>query len=487
MKKPVTIFIALCVFHLLVSTAMSAIAHSSFLTDYHNGQGLWYFSLDSIDYHQRSLGPYETLGNGNYSLWWNTDSYRHTEYIGLMYFLFSPSPLSFAPVNAIAWSFSIVCIYLISMILTEKNHRLSIITATIFGLWPSNLLHATQLLRDPFFNLGVLAIILGWVALLSGRRNTVYSFLIAGGIIFSAGIRAEPFLLLVFCSCVAVISILFWERRTILHALFALGLTGIFYGYPAITANAEETASSHANPQNEKVNAVKAELKAKLGPIYSPQLDKRISIWFAEPFQSWTFEIKRSRLFALATEHGAGLDSFLSKWQTPWEISSWIPAKLESQVIKASSYRNGFTVWYLEPGDSLIDNDIIFRSINDIFDYIPRALVIGFFAPFPNHWFTTGNTGGRAIRLLGGMEMLVWYILMVGFVIFLVRSPLPFYIKVWLLIFMVTMILSLSIFVPNLGTLFRMRFIYMAPILIGGVYGIMSLCNISQLNKRAND
>ncbi|VAX18802.1 hypothetical protein MNBD_NITROSPINAE01-2 [hydrothermal vent metagenome] len=479
MKKTVLIFIALCTFHLTISIAMSAIAHSSFMAEYHNGQGLWNFSLDSFNYHRQALDSYEMLSNGEYLKWWNTDFYRHTDYIGLMYFLIYPSPVSFAPINAVAWALSVISIYLISMFLCQKDQRLSGIVAIIFGLWPSNLLHATQLLRDPFFNLGVLLLILGWVAMLNGHRKIVYSFMAAGGIILSETIRAESLWLLLFCSFLATGTIILWKRQAALNALLALGLVGLFYNYPAITAQAGETKSVSENSNDnfdeaEKIEAVKKQLKASLGAEYSPELDKNISTWFVS-HHVWDFETRKNRLLVLAGEHKNGLNAFLTKWLKPWKTTSWLPAIIEHQLFSANGYRNGFVVWYLEPGTSLIDSNVIFRSINDVVAYIPRALMIGFCAPFPSHWFSTGKTGGRAIRALGGMEMFAWYILMAGFVIFLINSPVPVYIKTWLIIFMIIMILPLGLFVPNLGTLFRMRFIYMAPILIGGGYGIMTL------------
>jgi hypothetical protein len=162
---------------------------------------------------------------------------------------------------------------------------------------------------------------------------------------------------------------------------------------------------------------------------------------------------------------------------TPWQYSSWLPNKIESKVVHANAYRNGFLIWYLEPGTSLIDSDMMFRNVSEIIEYIPRAMMIGFFAPFPNQWLASGKTGGKAIRILGGIEMLAWYTLMVGFMIFIWKSPAPYRLKIWLVFFMVVMILPLALFVPNLGTLFRMRFIYTTPILIGGVLGLRLACS----------
>ncbi len=482
MKIKLIVITGLFLFHCLVSVVMSMIAQSSFMAGYHNGQGLWNFALDSFSYHYFALHSHDLLLRGDYSTWWEgASSFRHSNFIGLMYYLIYPSALSFAPVNAIAWSASVICVYLTAMIVSENNRRLSITTALIFGLWPSNLLLGTQLLRDPFFNLAILMMLLGWVAMLRGQGAIAYSVLAAAGMTFSVQIRPEPFWMLLLVSFLATAIIALRCRRTLPHAALALGIVALFYHYPAVLAHAAEnelkrvSEIKHTALQNDdkRITALKKKIRAELAEAYTAELDKRITKWFTVAwFSPWKdFEIKKNRLEALVEEHGGELDAFLAKWMTPWQYSSWLPKRVELLVMKANEYRSGFLCWYLAPGTSLIDSNVTFRSVNDVITYIPRALMIGFFAPFPNQWFTTGKIGGKAIRILGGIEMIAWYALMAGFIVFIRKSPAPARLKVWLVLFLAVMILPLGLFVPNLGTLFRMRFIYMTPILIGGVSG----------------
>lgn len=50
-----------------------------------------------------------------------------------------------------------------------------------------------------------------------------------------------------------------------------------------------------------------------------------------------------------------------------------------------------------------------FASTFGILRHIPRAVVIGMLAPFPNMWFSVGDQVGKAGRLLSGCETLIMY------------------------------------------------------------------------------
>ncbi len=466
-------------FHILVSSIMYLIAISPYLASYHNGHGLWNFAMDSFSYHDIAVRILGLNQDGSLSGFFQRPWFRHSEYISLMYYLLYPAPISFAPVNGVAWTLCVVLAYRTAIIITGDNRKLSAAAALTLGLWPSYLLLSTQLLRDIFFSLGILMTLLGWVAMLRGHTKYIYILLASLGIIFSVHIRHEPFWLLIFISLLACVIIALANRKTLPHAVMSMSVLLLFYGCPTMAAFAFDQTPGHntgtvnVKTDDEKILAVKEYIKSRVGSAYSPEMDDRISKWFSDDwFSPWTgFEAKKERLYALAGEHGRNLDSFLGKWMTPWEFSGWLPLRMERAVVKANEYRSGFLVWYLKPGSSLVDSDVQFRSVYEVFAYIPRAVEIGFFAPFPNQWLSTGETGGNAIRIASGVEMIALYILMIGFALFLIKSPTPARIKIWLVLFMIVMIVPLAVFVPNLGTLFRMRFIYLAPIIIAGIEG----------------
>jgi hypothetical protein len=122
---------------------------------------------------------------------------------------------------------------------------------------------------------------------------------------------------------------------------------------------------------------------------------------------------------------------------------------------------------------SAIDHDVCFSQPSEVLLYIPRALQVGLFAPFPEVWFASGvSPGAGAMRIVAGGEMLLSYVLLPGIVLLLLlggaqqRKRLLLSLSVTL-----PLICLLATAVPNVGTLYRMRYGYLAFLLGLGVIG----------------
>jgi hypothetical protein len=133
LKRAALIGMGLMVFHIGLSVLMSLVAQSSHFLHYHNGQGIWNFALDSSLYHTEALRLLDLLRQGDYSAWWGSSFFWHVKWIALSYALLAPNPLSFAPINAIAWVMSIICVYQIASTLFPNNHKLASVSALSFG------------------------------------------------------------------------------------------------------------------------------------------------------------------------------------------------------------------------------------------------------------------------------------------------------------------------------------------------------------------
>jgi len=125
---------------------------------------------------------------------------------------------------------------------------------------------------------------------------------------------------------------------------------------------------------------------------------------------------------------------------------------------------------------SMIDADVFFTSTADIVRYVPRALVIGYLAPFPSMWFRTGYNVGLMGRLISGVEMMLTYLFEALAGIFLWRTRKHF--SSWLLV-STTMIgvLALGLVVVNVGTLYRMRYPFWILLVIMGAGALVNLRN----------
>ena len=87
--------------------------------------------------------------------------------------------------------------------------------------------------------------------------------------------------------------------------------------------------------------------------------------------------------------------------------------------------------------------------------------------------------------MLAGFEMMVWYILLLGFVYFLFTGPVAWHIRIWMLVYTFALVVLTSLVVTNIGALYRLRYVYFLPILIGGLEG-WTRFYVQRLHKTAS-
>ena len=123
---------------------------------------------------------------------------------------------------------------------------------------------------------------------------------------------------------------------------------------------------------------------------------------------------------------------------------------------------------------SNIDTDTRFQTVGDLVRYLPRALVVGLFAPFPNMWWKAGRQVGQGGRWLAGFETLLTYVIE-GFALFgLWRGRRKF--AAWFLFMFAGLgALSLGIAVNNIGALYRLRYPFWVLLVILGAGGAVGL------------
>lgn len=115
-------------------------------------------------------------------------------------------------------------------------------------------------------------------------------------------------------------------------------------------------------------------------------------------------------------------------------------------------------------GNSLVDPHARIGTLPDMLRYLPRALLIGFFAPFPSQWFDAGGSTG-SMRLLAAGEMCLLYVLMPAILMGMWSALTHRHPAQRLVLgFVLSMAIPLSLTVANLGTLFRLRLTYLLPL-----------------------
>ncbi|MBT4354381.1 MAG: hypothetical protein HOD13_07445, partial [Rhodospirillaceae bacterium] len=186
-SRPVLTFCLLLIFHALVAIILFVIANSEYLSHLHNGQGFWNFSRDSTVYHQEAINASTFLHNSQWLDWWSSyHLHQHVKWIALVYWATGyEAPILFEIINGLVWSSSIILIYKSSKLIFN-NSIVSAITV-LFFFQPSILISSTQLLRDPFFILGICIMCYGWVIL---KKNNLGIVLILIGSVLFFSIRA---------------------------------------------------------------------------------------------------------------------------------------------------------------------------------------------------------------------------------------------------------------------------------------------------------
>ena len=156
-------------------------------------------------------------------------------------------------------------------------------------------------------------------------------------------------------------------------------------------------------------------------------------------------------------------------------ILAWMKSKFDTIVIRRAGSAN-------TGGKTLIDAGVSFKTPLDFIKYLPRLAQISFFAPFPNIWFTEGNTFETTImRKISAFEMIVNYF----FYLFLPVAAWNFRRRVnfWIiLLFFGSTLLIFGFTIVNIGTLYRIRYGFIMPFVSFGVVGFILFVN-KILNK----
>ncbi len=138
------------------------------------------------------------------------------------------------------------------------------------------------------------------------------------------------------------------------------------------------------------------------------------------------------------------------------------------EQMSITRYKAIRSTWTETRGGSNIDTDIYFRDAQDIVQYIPRAIEIGFMSPFPSDWLEQGSKAPNTMmRRVSGLEMVYIYLSYLGLLAaFWTWRKRP---EFWVfMIYCIGMVFIYTLGTPNVGTLYRLRYpVIMAVVGIG--------------------
>jgi len=390
------------VIHIILAITIFLIGHFHVFphTFDQNGIGLT-FAIDSTTYQRVAGDLAEELQRNGVSAWFNAKAPLHSRLYSISFAILGRvvghNILAAEPLNLFYYLSILICVYFLGS--EVFSTQTGFIAATIVALWPTFLFSSTQLMRDPLAIACLLALILVFVFVL-GREFRWWSGILIG----IAG---------------ALLATFFWLARGNMWNIVLVAIAITFVLLLARMISDKKFIGG---------NAIVMLLVIVAALFVPPRLE------------STTLPGTKPPLTPLAIPTAS---------QPPAGESAWATA-----LKQISTRRAGFRFYNSRASD--IDPEVQFSNPGEIVRYIPRAFVIGLFAPFPRMWVQRGSFG-LAVRIVSGLETLTMYFLYVaaGFCVWRERRNR----KMWLL-FLVAMIgmLALGLVVVNAGALFRLRY-----------------------------
>jgi len=390
--------------HVALTTAIFLIGHFRVWPNRfdENGIGIT-FAIDGKTYHQVAIELVSEWKTNGFTAWLKTKAPLHSRLHSISFMMFGwllgYNILSAEPLNLFYFLGILSCIYFLGRELFDA--QTGVLAAAIVSVWPTFLLHSTQLIRDPLSIACLLALMLVLTMLLG--REFVGAQAVLLGI---AG---------------AILVTVFWLARGNMWnvVIVAVAITVVMLAARMIRAR-----------------------KFVKGNVFAMLLIIVAMVVVPSRLESTTLPGVRPPTTTLA---------------------------IPSTIKQMSGRRAGFRSYTSQASN--IDEDVQFNSTGDVIRYLPRAFVIGFFAPFPNMWIEVGSFG-RAHRVLSGAETLAMYFLYLAAALCVWRERRN--LKMWLLLLVATTgMVALGLVVVNAGALFRIRYVFWMMMIVLAARGLL--------------
>ena len=399
-----------------LTTIIFLIGHFQLLPGFFdtNGIGLT-FAIDGATY-RRIASEMATYGQSyGTSVWLDYNAPLHARLYSIPFAFLGRfaghNILAAEPLNLFYYLCTLVVVYLLGRELF--NARAGFLAAVIVGIWPSCVMHSTQLIRDPLAVSCLLGLMLVLTLLLKRKLGWLQALAIG---VFGAALAT-----------------VFWLARGNMWnaALVAVAITLVLL----VLRMARQRGFMAANASGLLLIVV-------------------VMLFVPSRLESTTLGGHRAPASPLAIP------------------SSSQPAPAEGVWTRAINQirdrRRGFR--YYTAQESNIGGEDQFNNASEIVRFIPRAAVVGFFAPFPRMWFHTGSYG-MAGRLISGGETLAMYFLYLAVAVCLWRERRSA--AMWLVFLSATAgLIGLGLVVVNAGALYRLRYVFWIMMIIIAAQGI---------------
>ena len=431
-SKIARLLLAATLIHIATTTAVFVAGRYALVPQLFDGDGVASsFAADSRLYMIEARLLVEELTQGSLGEWLASPYPLHAKLYSLSFaalsWCFGFTILSAEPLNLLCYLSIIVLVYRLGVVTFDTNAGL--IAAGVVALWPSFLLHSTQLLKDQFFIIAMLALAYAGARLLSAHLS------------LAAGLRAGG------AGAIAVVAVWLirpemWQIAFAIVGIVALlAVARLLYEKKLRTARAAGTA----------IIVLALCVPFAIRPFRNPNPDSPAGQAISANPETPEC-LRRLAAARLEGSHDRGFRS------------------LRGRIVRS---RVAATC---APAGSNIDADLKLTRDRDVAFYLPRAFAIGMLAPFPGMWFSTGVMVGLKGRMLSGVEMLVTYLIELAglFGLWFGRGRS----STWMLMLSVAVgVTALGLAMPNIGTMYRLRYAFWMMLVVlaaGGVSQLLS-------------
>lgn len=387
--------------HITLTLAIFLVGHFQLLPNVFDqyGTGLP-FAIDGDSYRALSSQLALELQTNGFSGWLAIKAPLHCRLYSILFVtigrLLGHNILAAEPLNLVYYLGILTCVYFLGREIF--NARAGMLAAVIVAVWPSFLMHSTQLIRDSLAIFCLLALML--VLTLVLKRAFSWRAAAVG------------------CVAGAALVTLFWVLR--------------------------------GNMWTVVVFAVVLTIALQVFRMF------RSDKWLL-PNAAVIVVVLMTMLFVPSRLESTSLPG-VKPPVTPLAVPVNQPTEGVSSIILKQLAQRRAAFGRYRAQESNIDAGVQLKTGDDVLRFIPRATVIGFFAPFPRMWVQPGGFG-RTGRLLSGAETLVMYLLYAAAAVCVWRNRKK--LEFWLLFLVATAgTIALGLVVVNAGALYRLRYVF---------------------------
>lgn len=385
---------------------------------------------DTVRYQTQITASTDVLKNLGLGAWFFSLLPFHVKLYALSYAVFSHwfgfSILLIEPLNAFYYIGILGLVYYLGLQLFSKQTAL--LATVAVAVWPSFLVHTTQPLKDPLFLLFALLFLtincLWLIRDYSWRQAVAMATL---------GVGTE---------CVL------WTVKSDMWELMIA--VGVLTCGTLLVKTLKDRKFTWGNIAG-----------AVLLLVISVMIP-RVAVKLYQPALGWA---KARGVAALHKEDPTPVNESVDSI-----VSRGARQDRSYRLARVSILRDRFIDSYSDAGSN-IDTNVRFYSTGDIMLYLPRAAIIGLFAPFPKMWFAAGSQNGRTGRIIGGFETAVLYLIESMALIGLWHKRRRAW-AWWLLLVSLTSMTALGLVVTNVGALYRFRYVFVMLLVILGSDGV---------------